>query len=159
VFGGSLAGSEGAVMERRLQGIQKEDPLDELAVLPSPRIAAWMRRKAKLADGMSPWAAIVGSARVQHHLCKRQERKVAFRVRPDRNDWDGWLLLETGLLHDLAGLGCAEIGRVLGCAGSTAGLRLQRHRRALAVCRMYAEAAGRITRVLLDEAYPRGVHR
>jgi len=73
---------------------------------------------------MSPWAAIFGTARVRHHVGKRQDLELDFGVRPDRNEWNGWPLLEAGLLYDLSGLGSAEIGRVLGCASSTAGLKL-----------------------------------
>ena len=158
VFGQQLTESEAQVVERRIRGrARDEDPLDALRFMPPPRVAAWMRRKARLADDLSPWAPILGTSCIRQHLAELKGREHVYRVRPGRNQIDAWPLLEVGLLHGAAGLCLQEIARLVGCSGSTAGIRLQRHRQVLAGDDAYALRSGQILKTLLDAAYPLGI--
>lgn len=158
VFGQQLTESEAQVVERRIRGeARHEDPLDALRSMPPPRAAAWMRRKAKLADGLSPWAPILGTNCIRQHLAELKIRDAAYRVRPGRNLVDAWPLLEVGLLRGAAGLCLEEIARLVGCSGSTAGIRLQRHRLVLGSDDAYALRVAQILKTLLKAAYPLGI--
>lgn len=158
VFGLALTDSEAEIVERRIRGANRgEDPLDALDSMPPPRIAAWMRRKAQLADGLSPWAPILGSSCIRRSISQLEATHGPWTVRPARNRLDAWGLMEVGILHEAAGLGVTEIARWVGCSGSTAGLRLQQHRQALLSDDAYASRIGETLRALLDAAYPRGV--
>lgn len=158
VFGQHLTEGEAQVVERRISGqARDEDPLDALRSMPPPRVAAWMRRKAALADGHSPWAPILGTTCVRKRVAELAEVEPGFRVRPRRNRVAAWPLLEVGLLHGAAGLGLEEIGRLVGCSGSTAGLRLQRHRQVLVKDDAYALRTAKILKALLQVAYPSGI--
>jgi REP element-mobilizing transposase RayT len=158
VFGSSLTESEAEIVERRIRRVSRaEDPLDALQAMPAPRIARWMRRKAELADGLAPWAPILGVRCIRKYVAKLERDNGAFLLRPARNQLDAWRLMEVALLHETAGLGIAEIARVVGCAGSTATLRLQRHRQAMLRDDTYADRISEAVKALLDQAYPRGL--
>lgn len=157
VFGQALPDTEAEIVERRIRRASRdEDPLDVLHAMPPARVAAWMRRKARLADGLAPWAPILGSKCIQEYVAQR-ESDGALVVRPARNELNGWRLMEVGLLHETAGLGIAEVARLLDCAGSTATLRLQRHRQAMLSDEDYTRQVGEAVRDLLDDAYPQGL--
>ena len=144
------------VLTRRLRGKALAiDPLDRLFRMPPPGVASWMRRKARLADGLAPWVPIAGSRAVQKAVEGLRDKRGRWLVRPERNGWDAWSLLETGLLHDAAGMSCQEIGRHLGCAASTAGRRLKLHRVALIHDVTYALEVGRAVRAALKATYQR----
>jgi REP element-mobilizing transposase RayT len=153
VFGSALTEDEAEVTQRRLKGSARtEDPLDRLEHMRPAGVAAWMRRKARLADGLAPWAPIVGSVAVRRHLANHRASQ-ELTVRPQGKRWDGWLLMEVGLLYDLSGLSCAEVGRILGSSTSTAALRLQRHRRALLDDAGYAIQTGHLVREVVEASY------
>jgi REP element-mobilizing transposase RayT len=157
MFGIPPTEGETEVLERRVR--RPACAHDDLAVIdqmPAGRIAAWMRRKAKLAEGLSPWSPIVGSktvialvdkAKADGDLLRTTSKKVARRAD---------LLLTAGLLHDAAGMSLEEVGRRVGCAASTAGRRLRAHREALRTDTGYALLAGKLVREALDATYPGG---
>ena len=156
----AMSQAEMEVVERRIRSAAiEDDPTDELRNMTNAGVALWMRRQAALADGLSAWAPIAGSDAVLERIKTVRDQAGPLTIKPGRNHWDADVLLEVGLLHDVAGMGCAEISRRIGCSGSTAGLRLKRHRQALEDADTYAERAAEITRGALIDTnghVPRG---
>lgn len=153
----AVSTDEVEVLERRLQGkALTVDPLDRVFRMPPPQVASWMRRKARLADGLTPWAPIAGSDAVKRAVAFQQDQHGPWRIRPERNAWDAWSLMLAGLLHDTSGMSCQEISRNLGCAPSTAGRRLKLHRTAMRLDPLYALRVGHAVRAALDATYRRG---
>jgi REP element-mobilizing transposase RayT len=157
VFGLAPTQAEAEIMQKRIRRpAMEEDDLDVVDKLPPKRIAAWMRRKARLADGLSPWSPLVG-AEIVLGLARREEtRQEPRRVKTGRKAWLAGRILAAGLLHDAAGMSMEEIGRRLGCAASTAGRRVRAHRRALVGDAGYAMLAGGVLREALDATYSEG---
>jgi len=158
LLGIPLTQGEAEVVERRQHGrARQDDDLDLLDGMPPDHVAAWMRRKAKLADGLSPWAPIVGSTALLAILAAEAEqlREATFRL--TRKACSAGPLLTAGLLHDVAGLGCEELARTLDCAPSTAGRRLRLHRRLLVEEPEYGLLAARCVEVALKATYPFGL--
>lgn len=159
-FGPPLSAGEAEVIERRLSGLARdEDDLDRLIGMPPAGVAAWMRRKAKLADGLSPWAPIVGTDALRGALREARARRGLLWVRPSRQRRSVWPILATGLLHDAAGMSCDEAARALNCSSSTAGRRLRLHRTLLEEEPWYALLASHVTRSALEATYPQGPPR
>ena len=134
----------------------EDDDLDLLDGMPPVHVAAWMRRKARLADGLSPWAPIVGSRALLDLLAAERETLASIQFVITRKAWSAWVLLAAGLLHDLAGMGCEEVARVLRCASSTAGRRLRLHRQLLIETPAYALLAAKLAEEALRATYPLG---
>ena len=65
-----------------------DDPLDELARQPAGQVAAWMRRKAALADGVRPWTPIATPAAIDVSLEKYRRARGAATVHPGRKRLD-----------------------------------------------------------------------
>jgi hypothetical protein len=148
---------EAEVARRRLHATaQRDDALDRLEEMPAPRIATWMRRRARLADGLAPWAPIVGTAALLAAVAQARARLGELVVHVTRKRRSAWPLLTAGLLHDVAGHGCEEAARTMCCASSTAGRYLGLHRSLLRADREYARVTGEIMRAALDATYPLG---
>ncbi len=137
---------EAWILQRLNAGEGAPDPLDDLIDAAPPRILAWMRRKAKLADG--------GSVGVGLPLVPREDLEAAFRCHAER-----LLALDdagkvqehafAGLLRDVAGLTHGRIAQMTGKSQPTVAYRISRHRELLAR-REYGEIIAAITRGALD---------
>ncbi len=112
VFGGPLAPSSKCLVERRLRaGASADDPLDELLQAATPRVRAWMRRKAELADGTEPGIPLVAPEIVQELLEAEKSLRGPWPVRTGRRSRDGWLLARVGLLRELCATTYEEAAR------------------------------------------------
>jgi len=134
------------IMQRLAAGEQAPDPLDDLIDSAPPRVLAWMRRKAKLADG-SP--AAVGCPLVPWEDLDAALRRHWDSLGPldGAGDLRGFAL--AGLLRDVAGLPLRRIASIVGRSASTVANRIERHRALLArpdygpvVASITAEALG-----------------
>lgn len=145
-------------IERRLHApARTEDPTDELLASTPDGVASWMERKAELADGRPAWVAIASRSTVCATVDRLRESVGELAVQRGRVRRDGWVLLEAGLLHAVAGLSLEEVAVVTGCVRSTAGLRARHHFEAMAACSTYRVIAGRAAREALAETYGRVV--
>ena len=160
LFGAAITRDEDEVVRRRLSGAARDhDELDALVGRPPAHVAAWMRRKARLADGLSPWAPIAGTAALGSALRAQRLDEGELWIRPVRKRLSAWPILAAGLMHDLTGMTGDEVARTLGCAGSTAARRVRLHRDQLVADRAYALVASRVARRALEATYPMGLPR
>ena len=141
------------VRSRLVRGAATGDELDELLELPGPRVAAWMQRKAALADGLQPWTPIALVADVVASVKRMRGRVGKFRVQVGPRKLDAWPLLEAGLLHVGAGLRTVDTARQIGCAASTASRRITAHLELLSRKEGYAACAGEILREAMRRSF------
>jgi len=112
VFGAPLAPSLRRLIERRLDaGPSREDPLDELFEAAAPRVHAWMRRKAELADGTRPGIPLVDPESVEEVLTAEAAIDGPWQVKLARKSADAWALARVALLRDLCGTTFEEAAR------------------------------------------------
>jgi REP element-mobilizing transposase RayT len=131
-------GHEEWILRRLAAGEGPPDPLDDLISAAPPRVLAWMRRKAALADGtdvglpMVPWQAV-------------EERIHAFAdgfralQSPDGRESRLGDVARAGLLRDICGLSYPRIAGIVGCSRTAAEHRARRHRELLDRNAPYAE--------------------
>ena len=140
-----------AWVERRLKHKGRaEDDLDMILGANPEQVRAWMRRKAKLADGDTRGLPIAGAQAVLDAIeamapCVQRLRSDARgpgRQPPQPKD-----LLCVGLLRDVASLAWVEIARRLRCADSTAYDRWAVHRRRVIEDAEYAATAANLVEV------------
>ncbi len=143
-----------AVVRARIRRcVRGDDPLDTLERATPMRVAAWMRRKARLADGLAPWMPIAAAHLVRAAVTRAKQRQGAFPVGPRRRKWCAWQLMQAGLLHGCAGLRCADIAHELGVSASTASARVRRHLSLLPDDVEYARTAGEVAHKALAQTY------
>lgn len=151
-FGRPLGDEEASLVERRLEHPATADDWDDLVGAAPPRVLAWMRRKARLADGTRPGLPYVTAARVLRHVEEERERRGELICRPSgTRRRDAWPVLRVGLLRDLAGHTHAEISRRTECPPNMAARRVAQHARLLEADECYARLASKIaTDCLVD---------
>ena len=151
-FGKRLHAEEESLLSRRMQHPSaSSDDWDDLLGAAPPRVLAWMKRKARLADGTRPGAPYVGSLRVLRLTEAERMSRGPLTCRPSgRNQGDGWPVLCVGLLRDLAGLTYVEISRAAGCSPSMASRRVEQHARLLDSDERYAQLAATLAANCLD---------
>ena len=143
-----------AIVEARLShGDHDSDDIDLLVGRPSAQVADWMRRKAKLADGLEPWHPVAGVPEIDDSIEEVRREHGELVVRPSRTRVDGWPVLHAGLLHGAAGLRVMDVARHLGVASGTASRRVTVHLGLAASDRDYASLAGQVLRAALDRTY------
>lgn len=130
-------------VERQIVGRSAGDGhLDALVDMPPARVMAWMRRKARMADGTEPWQAILPARLLLKECLLGREREPAWRMRRGNGDVNGWDYLIPGLLRTICGLSITESSMLLGIPHSTARDRVAGHLQLLAADAAYAARAG-----------------
>ena len=120
-FGSPLSDTQRGLVERRLDvSANANDAFDDLVGASTPRVAAWMRSQAALADGTSPGVPVMDAATLGSALAARIS---TIRTPDDMHggvrDRD-WRAVRTGLLRASAGATDREIALRLGCSESGA---------------------------------------
>jgi hypothetical protein len=111
-----LPRSVARVVETRLRSRGLEDPLDDLVASSPARIVEWMRRKARLADGVEPGLPVVDLDGLEEAL--REIAPPADRAwKLDREG--GWELIRIALSRELCGESLETIAARLGRSMST----------------------------------------
>lgn len=143
-------GQEEWILRRLLGGEGPPDPLDDLISAAPPKVLAWMRRKAELADGTGiavpivPWQAL--DRHVQAITCDLRALD-----RPDDRACPTDVIARAGLLRDVGCLTYPRIAGIVGCSESGARYRVGRHRALVASDPEYGRIAALVTRRALDE--------
>lgn len=115
------------VIEARLLGSLRLDPLADLASMTPDAVLDWMRRKASLADGTAvgmPVCHIDDLSRAMEEISRPSRADTLSSRRRDDEQ-----TLRAGLLRHLCGLRLREIGVILQRTTSTASAVLEDHER------------------------------
>ncbi len=117
-------------VERRSNHRTKgEDSLDDLVGAAPERVLAWMRAKAKLADGTAPGIPIVTAESIDAVIAPQRlrslEAKLRLGPRTERSLWD---MATAGLLRDTASETFGAIAKRLGTTEPEARRRVLEHR-------------------------------
>jgi REP element-mobilizing transposase RayT len=153
-FGSGSPTATEEIVERRLMAPgAPRDELDDLLGAAPPAVMAWMRRKARLADGTAPGLPLVDAATLLDQIDWHRARTGALTVGSGRARADGWKLLRVGLLRECAGSGFAEIASRIGRTAGQAGRLNQRYREAVCCEDAYAATAASIVESALLVAY------
>lgn len=122
-----------AFVERRSARPPAEhDPLDELLAAAPPRVLAWMRRKAELADETGVGLPVCHFAGVRTAIDEARSSRGAWTLAATKHGGktrDAWELLEQGLLADLCAATCEERAHHQGRSTNWASMthRIHRH--------------------------------
>jgi len=105
-----------------------EDTFTDLVAAAPEKVKAWMRRKARLADGVS----VVGSCMIDPDVLlaavlESESANPDWWIRPGRRRKSGWRALRCVLLHQLCGCTQEEIGHRVGVGANTARRHLEEH--------------------------------
>lgn len=139
-----------ALIERRLErGNGVEDPLDDLLAAAPRAIVAWMRRKARLADGTTIGVPLCDEETVCAVVAAARARAGAWKVRPARRAIDAWPVALVGLLRELCGSTLREAGLRSGRTAPAAHVLDQRHRSLVQEHEAYASRAAELAREAL----------
>ncbi len=129
VFGGPLRASLRSLVElRTARAARGSDPLDDLVHATPARIRAWMRRKARLADGTGPGLPVCDPTSVVEVVAAARRRSGSWTVHPGQKPVDAWLQVQAGLLCDLCGRTSSQVARALVCSESGVAKLRARHR-------------------------------
>jgi hypothetical protein len=143
VFGTSSP-ADSRLVERRLGSLGRTDPLDDLVHATPDRVLAWMRWKARLADGTEPGIPLVDPACVDSAVIEARSRGIAVLL--EHGKVDGLRQLHAGLLRQLCGESLRGIAVRIGRSTSTSGAFCQNHDRRLHDDEAYAVHASSIAR-------------
>ncbi len=120
-------GLEEWILERLARGEGPSDPLDDLISSAPPKVLAWMRRKAELADGTG-----IGAPIVPWQAIKEAMKSAAGELRtlpsPDGRLCPLDSVARAGLLRDVGCMSYPRIAAIVGCSESAAKHRVRRHR-------------------------------
>lgn len=117
------------LVERRILAPSSEkDPLVDLIAAAPEQVLAWMRRKARLADGTRPGIPVSSAACISDLVRQRRERQGGYDISGPKKTFDGWKHLEIGLLRDLAGCTYKETATRVGSRLHNVIHALERHR-------------------------------
>jgi hypothetical protein len=139
VFGGPLpARLRELVAARITRGLRAPDPLDDLASSTAEHVLAWMKRKARLADGTGPGLAVCDQASVAEAIEAGRNRWGAWIVHPGHKPVDAWLQVHAGLL---CGRTTGQAASALSRSESGTGRLRARHRRSMLADEEYGARA------------------
>lgn len=151
VFGGAKQDGCSYLVERRLKGRGLGDPLADLLTAAPDEVLAWMRRKAELADGTQIGIPVAEPTMVIEVVHRLRATDPFWEVRPSKLPRDGWLVLLSGLLRDLAGASSTETAVHLGRSISAISNLYRDHAQLLRSDTIYADRAAWIGRGILTE--------
>lgn len=156
LLGVSLSDDESDLIEARLRGPVSDDPLDDLLTATSARFQSWITWKARLADGLKPSLPLASVSSVRSRVDRSRASRGDLPIKRTRTTWDGWTLIEAGLLHEIAGCSCERIAHTLDCNNATASRWIRAHRSLLADDSSdYAELSSAIAQGAIQDS----VHR
>jgi len=137
--------AEWRVVERRTRLIRHEDdPVDDLLRRADGRTLAWMREKAKLADGTRPGLAVGDAVVVDGLVTHEREERGSWKLAGSRKALDGWHVVRVALLRDVCGLTFEEIGERTGRTRQDAFVSHSRHVRRMTEDTEYARRAAEL---------------
>jgi REP element-mobilizing transposase RayT len=119
------------IIEARLASTSLEDAADDLIGATPERIRAWMKRKAKLADGHSLGLQLCGHRALRRALDEQGEVRGPWMVKEGRKTWRGEELAWIGLLRGLCAFSWPEVATVSGFSESRSHRLGRAHRRLL----------------------------
>jgi len=138
-------------VERRLVPRRERDDFDSLVRWDSSMIRAWLRRRAKLADGKAFTLPCLDAFAITDGI----RRMAAGEVEPPMPFPVGmrhWQELHAGLLRDLARASLAYCAQALGVSTSQARRLWERHRRLLLDHPKYSDGASFAVRRMMDDS-------
>ncbi len=125
----------------------RDDPWRELATASGPGIAAWLCRRARLADGCVVPIAVTSPRSLAHALGATRRRSPATaRWRDARLRGTADEDLHRGLLRELCGLSWQQVARLAKCSRSAACAGASRHAERLLADRSYSARVAVIVR-------------
>lgn len=131
-------GHEEWILARLASGEGPPDPLDDLISAAPPKVLAWMRRKATLADGtgigvpLVPWQTIEESLRLAIADLRALKQR-------DRRECSLTDVARAGLLRDVCCMSYPRITGITGCSETGVAYRVRRHRALLAESSAYGD--------------------
>lgn len=143
---GQLPDSFARVVEARWHARAVEDPLDDLVASSPARVLEWMRRKARIADGVPPGLPILDACSL--------DAAIGEVMHGEHGDWklgsrDGWDLIRIGLGRELCGEDLEAIGARVNKASSTVSTSCRLHQRMLGENEEYAQRVARVAELAL----------
>jgi REP element-mobilizing transposase RayT len=150
VFGAASDADEQFV-ERRLDSRGRTDPLDDLVHSTPIGVLAWMRWKARLADGSEPGMAVVDPGCVDETIRDARDRGAGILLRSRR--WDGLLAAHAGLLRHLCGSSLAEIAGRIGRSTSQSGALCQQYAQRIEEDGAFAAHASRLAHAAIERQH------
>jgi len=93
-----------------------------------PRVRDWLRRKARLADGVAREAPVTSPAALRGALAVARKAREVWILTQDGRRMDALAVATCGLLRDACGLSYREVAQWAGCSVSTAHARVEVHR-------------------------------
>jgi len=156
-FGCDLTDGEMTVVRARIQApTNRDEPLDDLIDAAPPRVLAWMRRKAALADGrsLSLPCADARSVRGVLSTARKAGESLTWKT-PQGQVRDAWPAAEAYLLRHLAALPYGEVGRLLDVASGMAARRVKQAEALLQVDEEFAVRLAELAREALDRTHRR----
>lgn len=145
---GATSELEVRLVERRIESQCHSDALDDLLGSIPNRVLAWMRWKARLADGTEPGLPVVAGECVDDVVGNARTAGLEALLPVGRSD--PLLEIHAGLLRDLAGAPLAEIAHRLRRSTSNAGQLCTRYAHRIEESEAYAQHAGRLAREALS---------
>jgi len=144
-FGAHLASGLSNLVEQRINGCpDRDDPLDALVRGAPQDVLAWMRSKARLADGTRAGLAICDPASIGEAVGRARAETGEWLIRSGHKHLDAWPHAHAGLLRDLAGLRTSEMSQRLSFSTSAVSNLIRRHRAALSADERYSERVQRL---------------
>ena len=148
LFGSRLDADERWVLERRIErGTPNrggEECGNELLHLAPEHVLDWLRRRARLADGLGVGLTLAAPALVERVVRTQAVEDPGWCCRGAPKGTRAWRTLEVGFLRQFCGLSLQEIADREGISRSGAWLHCRRHCAWLAGDALYGERAERV---------------
>lgn len=153
-FGRRFSGATASLVESRTRSSWSGvDPLDDLVGSAPPRVLAWMKRKAKLADGGDVGLPVCDALSARAALESAQASHGAWKVGSKEPRRSAWEFLAVGLLRSLASQTWAQIASSLDTSVSSSQRRYGVHCSLLEENPEYGHRAAEISSSALQRVY------
>lgn len=137
------------LVQARIASTAVDDPLDDLIGAATPRVRAWLERKARLADGCRIGLPVCGPRALAAALTSNLEHGGSWWIHDGSVLRSGPELAHAGLLRDLCGLHWQAIARTLSESEARVRRQARNHRRLLVEDANHAERAAQIARLAI----------
>jgi REP element-mobilizing transposase RayT len=153
VFGGSVSPRLARLIEKRMAlAHAAQDPLDDLLGAAPDQVRAWMRRKAKLADGTVVGMPVCDPDDVDGVVTEAKREHGDWTIRASRKSSNAWIQAHVALLRDLTGATWVDAARRSGVSTSAAWHSYAKHQRCLDSDESYAVRMGELASAALAHA-------